>query len=175
MTDPDGDTLTLTVSVAQGTLTPSQAILDAVAAHTLTAIDFSGGDGSLSVSGSASAITAAIQAGVTYAPDSDFNGSDALDVEVTDGLATASALLPLASRQWNDPPTVANAIADQNAAQGSPFLFAFAANTFNDVDVGDTLTYTATLDTNAPLPAWLSFDAATQRSPALPALSARFR
>ena len=41
-------------------------------------------------------------------------------------------------------------------------LFLFAANTFNDVDVGDTLTYTATLDTNAPLPAWLSFNAATR-------------
>ena len=45
----------------------------------------------------------------------------------------------------NDAPTVANAIADQNATQGSAFSFQFAANTFNDVDVGDTLTYTATL------------------------------
>ena len=62
----------------------------------------------------------------------------------------------------NDAPTVANAIADQNATQGSAFSFQFALNTFNDVDVGDTLTYTATLDTNAPLPAWLSFNASTR-------------
>ncbi|MCK7519848.1 MAG: hypothetical protein MZV64_20010 [Ignavibacteriales bacterium] len=38
---------------------------------------------------------------------------------------------------------MANPIADQNATEDSPFSFTFAANTFADVDVGDTLTYTA--------------------------------
>ncbi len=37
-----------------------------------------------------------------------------------------------------------------------------ASNTFSDVDVGDTLTYSATLADGTPLPSWLSFDAATQ-------------
>ena len=285
VTDADGDTLTMTVSVAHGTLTASQAILDAITASALTAIDGNGSDGSLTVSGSASAITAAIQAGVTYAPATNFNGADTLDVEVTDGHATANAsvaitvipvndapqganstiatledtarTLPAIDFGFSDPndgpantlqavkittlpgagtltdnnvavtagqfvsladinagllkftpaanangngyasftfqvqdnggtanggvdldptpntitinvtpvndaPTVANAIADQNATQGSAFSFQFALNTFNDVDVGDTLTYTATLDTNAPLPAWLSFNASTR-------------
>ena len=47
----------------------------------------------------------------------------------------------------NDAPTVANPIADQTATEDSAFSFQFAANTFNDVDAGDTLTYSATLAT----------------------------
>jgi len=64
----------------------------------------------------------------------------------------------------NAPPTVANAIADQNASEDSAFSYQFAANTFADVDVGDTLTYTA-----STLPAWLSFDAATRTFSGTPA------
>ncbi len=56
----------------------------------------------------------------------------------------------------NDAPTVANTLADQTATEDAPFNFTFAANTFNDVDVGDTLTYSS----NAS--GWLSFDAATR-------------
>lgn len=61
----------------------------------------------------------------------------------------------------NDVPTVANAIADQTATEDSPFSFQFDANTFNDLDAADTLTYTATLADGTALPSWLSFDAAT--------------
>ena len=35
-------------------------------------------------------------------------------------------------------------------------------DSFSDVDVGDTLTLSATLADGSPLPAWLSFDPATQ-------------
>ena len=360
VTDADGDTLTMTLGVSGGRLTPSQAILDAIAGHALTSSDSDGSDGTLSVTGSAAAITAAIQAGITYAPNANVNGLDALDVAITDGQAPATASVAInitpvndapvtspvtlasiaedsgprlitqaqllvnasdvdgpspltainlqisagsgslddngngtwtyhpalndsssvsfsysvtdgiaavattaslditpvndapvtspvtlasiaedsgprlitqaellvnasdvdgpspltainlqisagsgslddnGNGTWtyhpalnddtsvtfsyavtdgvtpvttsaslditpvNDAPVVAHALADQNATQGSAFSFQFAANTFNDVDVGDTLTYTATLDTNAPLPVWLSFDAATR-------------
>ena len=43
----------------------------------------------------------------------------------------------------NDAPTVANTIPDRSATQGAAFNFQFAANTFADADVGDTLTYSA--------------------------------
>jgi predicted outer membrane repeat protein len=56
----------------------------------------------------------------------------------------------------NTPPVVANAIADQTAVVGSPFVFTFPANAFTDAD-GDTLTYTATLSPSGALPAWLTF------------------
>jgi hypothetical protein len=55
----------------------------------------------------------------------------------------------------NDAPTVANPIPDQVATEDTAFSFTFAANTFNDVDVGDTLTYTSDAG------GWLSFNAAT--------------
>ena len=74
VTDADGDTLTMTLGVNGGRLTPSQAILDAIASHALTSSDSDGTDGTLSVTGSAAAITAAIQAGITYAPNANVNG-----------------------------------------------------------------------------------------------------
>ncbi|MBW4546944.1 MAG: DUF4347 domain-containing protein [Symplocastrum torsivum CPER-KK1] len=69
--------------------------------------------------------------------------------------------LNLMSAPANNAPTIANEIANQSATQDSAFNFTVPANTFNDVDAGDTLTYTATLETGEALPSWLSFDAAT--------------
>ena len=43
--------------------------------------------------------------------------------------------------------------------RGCGLHFQFAANTFADVDVGDTLTYSATLADGAALPGWLTFNA----------------
>jgi hypothetical protein len=37
-----------------------------------------------------------------------------------------------------NPPTLANAIADLDTAEGAVFSFAVAANTFADLDVGDS-------------------------------------
>ena len=102
---------------------------------------------------------------VYFKPNLNYNGSASFTYAAVDNNGAEDATPATASitvNPVNDAPTVANAIADQNATQGSLFSFAFAANTFNDVDVGDTLAYTATLDTNAPLPAWLSFNAATR-------------
>jgi hypothetical protein len=63
----------------------------------------------------------------------------------------------------NDTPTVANSIPDQVATEDVPFSFQFAANTFSDVDAGDTFLYIA----NGP--AWLSFDNATRTFTGTPA------
>ena len=62
----------------------------------------------------------------------------------------------------NAAPTVATEIPNQTATAGAAFSFAFLDTTFTDADAGDTLTYTATLDDNSALPAWLSFDPATR-------------
>ena len=69
----------------------------------------------------------------------------------------------------NDAPTVANAVPDQTASEGSAFNFQFAANTFADVDVGDTLSYTAQLAGGGALPAWLTFDPGTRTFSGTPA------
>ena len=62
----------------------------------------------------------------------------------------------------NDAPAVANAIADQVALEGSVFSYSIPVNTFADVDVGETLAYSATLSNGNPLPTWLVFNAGTR-------------
>jgi len=82
---------------------------------------------------------------------------------VSDGHGgTATANVTVTVTGVNDAPTLANPLADQSAAPNTAFLFQFAANTFNDIDPGDTLTYSATLQDGSALPAWLQFDAATR-------------
>ena len=53
-------------------------------------------------------------------------------------------------------------IADQTTNEDAGFSFTVAPGSFTDVDVGDTLTLSATLADGSPLPAWLSFDPGTQ-------------
>ena len=62
----------------------------------------------------------------------------------------------------NTAPTVANAIPDQMATVGTEFSYEFPANTFNDVDVTDNLTYTAKKADDSTLPTWLEFDNTTR-------------
>ncbi|MBQ0782805.1 MAG: putative Ig domain-containing protein, partial [Amphritea sp.] len=62
----------------------------------------------------------------------------------------------------NDDPTVDNALANQSATEDNLFTYAFATNTFGDVDLGDTLTYSAQLAGGAALPTWLDFNPLTR-------------
>lgn len=78
----------------------------------------------------------------------------------TGGLTTTQSFT-VTINDINDAPTLTNAIADQSVNEDSAFSFAIPTNTFNDED-GDTLTYSATLSDGSALPAWLSFDVATQ-------------
>ncbi|HNQ66509.1 MAG TPA: putative Ig domain-containing protein, partial [Smithella sp.] len=55
-----------------------------------------------------------------------------------------------------------NPIVNQTATEDAVFNFTVPANTFNDVDAGDTLTFSAKLSDGTALPFWLTFDAATQ-------------
>jgi len=56
----------------------------------------------------------------------------------------------------NDPPVVANPIADQQIVVGEAYSYAIAENTFFDED-RDPLSYTAELKDADPLPVWLTF------------------
>lgn len=62
----------------------------------------------------------------------------------------------------NQAPTVGNPLADAVAEQGTPFALHIPVGTFEDLDVGDFLTYTASRTDGTSLPAWLGFDADTQ-------------
>ena len=74
----------------------------------------------------------------------------------------------------NNAPTVANAIPNQTATTGTAFSYRFPANTFNDTDTGDTLTYTTTKADGAVLPTWLMFDAGTRTFSGTPTAAETF-
>ena len=76
--------------------------------------------------------------------------------------ATSSTTLTVTIHGANDAPTLAAQTGSQNAIVGSAFSLVLPAGTFTDVDAGDTLTYTATAADGSPLPAWLTFNAATR-------------
>ncbi len=84
-------------------------------------------------------------------------GTVTITVTADDGNGgTVSDTFDIVISNSNDAPTVANPIPDQIATEDTPFTFTFAANTFADIDVGDTLTYTSDAS------GWLSFNAATR-------------
>ncbi|BAQ65629.1 cadherin domain-containing protein [Geminocystis sp. NIES-3709] len=62
----------------------------------------------------------------------------------------------------NESPIVNNPIVDQNTFEQIVFNFTVPNNTFNDPDVGDTLTYSAILANDDPLPSWLTFNPTNQ-------------
>ncbi len=62
----------------------------------------------------------------------------------------------------NDAPQLALPIADLDVAVGAVLNWTFAAPSFTDIDVGDTLRYEATRADGTALPTWLRFDAATR-------------
>jgi Ca2+-binding RTX toxin-like protein len=68
----------------------------------------------------------------------------------------------LAPAGGNSAPELASALADQAAQEDAAFAFTVAADAFSDPDAGDGLTYSATLEGGAGLPAWLSFEAETR-------------
>ncbi len=97
--------------------------------------------------------------------------SDAFSYTMRDTAgATSTATLTVTIHGANDAPVLAAQTANQNATVGSAFSLVLPAGTFTDVDSGDTLTYTATNAANgSPLPAWLSFNAATRTLSGTPA------
>jgi len=96
-------------------------------------------------------------------PTNDDVGSVDIRVTVTDVAGdNVSDVFSLTVTNTNDAPHVANAIPDQTSDEDSLFTFTFAANTFADVDVGDSLSYDAKRTDNSALPVWLSFDPLTR-------------
>ncbi len=106
---------------------------------------------------------AADQAAQQMAQGDGDHGAGSDDGFEAQSLAIApTAFNSLASDGFNADPTVANTIPNQNATEDAAFDFQFAADTFNDADIDDTLTYTAQLASGGALPAWLSFDYVTR-------------
>lgn len=138
--DANGNTLTYAAQLLGGGMLPTWLSFDA-ATRTFSGTPANGDVGTVSV-----AVTA-----------NDGNGgtvTDTFDISVSN---------------TNDAPHVANTIPNQTATEGAVFNFQFALNAFNDVDVGDALTYSARLAGGGPLAPWLSFDPSTRTFSGTPA------
>ncbi|MGL9719656.1 putative Ig domain-containing protein [Symbiopectobacterium sp.] len=130
-TDPDGDALTLSATLSDGSALPSWLHFDA-STGTFSGTPSNGDVGNLSIK-----------------------------VTATDGSnASISTSFGLTITNINDAPVVATPIPAQNVAQDGSLNFTVPAGTFNDPD-GDNLALSATLADGSPLPAWLSFNPAT--------------
>src|SRR5205085_1923654 len=70
--------------------------------------------------------------------------------------ASANDIFAITVANTNDAPTLANAIADQTATEDTFPTLRSSDLTFADVDAGDILTYSATLENGGALPSWLT-------------------
>ncbi len=130
-----GDTLTYSASLSGGGSLPAWLSFDPIT-HTFDGTPLNSDVGTLTI-----AVTA-----------TDLGGLSATDT------------FALSIQNVNDAPTVAVPIADQGAAEDSPFSFTIPIATFADPDEihGDVLTYSSTLADGSPLPAWMSFAPTTR-------------
>ncbi|HTP74757.1 MAG TPA: immunoglobulin-like domain-containing protein, partial [Burkholderiaceae bacterium] len=83
--DVDGDALSVTVAVTQGSFTLASTAGVAVSGN---------GSGAVTLSGSAAAINAALN-GAFYTPDADYNGPASLTLQVSDGVASSAGSVPI--------------------------------------------------------------------------------
>lgn len=167
--DVSSNNLEITLSVTNGTLTLAG----------ITGLSFTTGDGTadgtLVFTGSLADINNAL-ATLTFNPTANYNGAAVLSITSSDqgfngtgGVLTDTDTVNITVNTVNDTPVVVNPIPNQNATEDSLFNFQFAANTFNDLDIGDTLTYSAQLAGGGALPGWLSFDGTTRTFSGTPA------
>lgn len=100
---------------------------------------------------------------ITGTPLNEDVGINQYKITATDqGSASVSCNLQLTVTNTNDAPIVSNLIPDQIISSGISFQFQFAANTFQDPDIGTTLVYQADQTTGGGLPAWMSFNGSTR-------------
>gem|GEM_PF-6340821 len=95
-----------------------------------------------------------------------------LDITVTatdSGGLSVSDTFALTVQNTNDAPTVSTLLLDQAVVENTAFAYTLPPSSFTDIDVGDSLSYSATLSNGSVLPAWLSFDAVTQTFNGTPA------
>jgi predicted outer membrane repeat protein len=106
-------------------------------------------------------------------PANDDVGVFQVEVFADDGQGgmAASDIFSITVANINDAPTLDQAIGNQSATEDSAFSFTFNAATFSDVDVGDTLSYSALQSDGSALPAWLNFDDSSRTFSGTPANS----
>ncbi len=78
-----------------------------------------------------------VPSGLTYQPDTDYNGSDTFDVQVTDSLLRHTITVNVTVNAVNDAPTASSNTV--TFGEDTTYAFQIADFNFSDVDDGDTL------------------------------------
>ncbi|MBU6339714.1 MAG: cadherin-like domain-containing protein, partial [Rickettsiales bacterium] len=100
---------------------------------------------------------------IIFTPTANYYGVGSFTFTVSDGKGltiTKTATLNISS--VNDAPILSTQVTDKSYKAGNSFSLVISTTAFSDVDVGDVLTYSATLADGSALPDWLVFDAATR-------------
>ena len=93
--------------------------------------------------------------------EENFVGDVSFDYTVSDGTLSDTAQVTVNVAPQNDAPTI-RAIADVHRDEDTAIEFEIPAGIASDLD-GDAVELSATRASGVPLPAWLTFDAATRR------------
>ncbi|MBF0097308.1 MAG: putative Ig domain-containing protein [Magnetococcales bacterium] len=163
----DAPTLNATASIATQTATQGSAFRFVVPGNRFIEIDR--GD-ILTFTAAISGTTASMPSWLTFDPVSrlfsgtpDVVGSVTLRLTATDtGGLSVSDSFTINVLPPNHAPTVAQVQGNQAVMEEMSFSYQVPTGTFQDVDQGDHLNYTATLLSGAELPSWLHFDTATR-------------
>jgi Ca2+-binding RTX toxin-like protein len=103
----------------------------------------------------------------TYTPNPGYSGPDSFVFQATDDVFNATGTISVLVAA-NQSPVLTAPLPRRGATERLPFVAQLPLTAFVDPD-GDALTYTATLANGAPLPAWLTFNAATRTFSGTPA------
>ena len=145
-----------------GTLLMNDTDIDAGDTRSISAVNTTGTKGTLT-------FDQATQS-VVYSPGQVFESlaagaiaTDSFSYTVVDALgASSTATVAVLVTGQNDAPVLAAPLPARGATAGVAFAFALAADTFTDIDIGDALTWSATLVGAPSLPAWLAFNPMTR-------------
>ena len=85
--------------------------------------------------------------------------------------ARVSTSFSISITNTNDAPVLSVALRNQAGAQDVRWTYVVPAGTFNDADVGDTISYRASRSDGTALPSWLGFNAATRTFSGTPLLA----
>jgi Domain of unknown function (DUF4347)/Bacterial Ig domain/Putative Ig domain/Bacterial cadherin-like domain len=158
--DINSGTFTTVVSVPAG-----EGLLTAVTGG--GALISGNGTNSVSITGTKLQVDTALN-GLSYAPTANLNGVVTLTVQTSDnggtgfgGAQTDTDTVTINITAVNDAPVLAVPIPDQVINEDQPFSYIVPVGTFTDID-NASLTWTATLSDNSPLPSWLSFNGLTR-------------
>lgn len=132
-TDADQDHLVFSAQLADGSVLPSWLSFDPVSKT------FSGTPSNNDVD----------NLSIKLAVDDGFGGQN-------------ETVFNLQVQNTNDVPSLDHALLDQTAVEDTAFHYQVPDDSFSDVDVGDSLTYSAQLSDGNPLPIWLSFDSVSK-------------